>query len=186
MNLLKILMKRYRKEIEQREAGKRLRRQLNMMVDERLIKETKELAAEFTVPRYCLVEHLLETGYYYVTRAMEDEDKAKILRRHLINVHLIDNGTDDSEATLRIGEGGNISQLLMQVRPVLRSWEDFKYAARQASNTHDTRDITRFQRCERKLMEHVIAFALRLEHHPLDEPDNREGESQQVEVDAGG
>jgi hypothetical protein len=92
-----------------------------MMIDERLIDETKELAAQFTVPRYCLVEHLLETGYYYLTRAMQSEEKAKILRQHLINVHLIENGIDDSEAILRIGEGSNISQLLYQVRPVLRS-----------------------------------------------------------------
>jgi hypothetical protein len=65
MNILSILKKKYQKEIEQREEGKRQRRQLNMMVDERLINETKELAAEFTVPCYCLIEHLLETGYHY-------------------------------------------------------------------------------------------------------------------------
>ena len=71
-----------------------------MMVDERLIDETKDLAAQFTVPRYCLTEHLLETGCYYLTRAMQSEQKTKMLRQHMIHVHLIDSGIDDSEAIL--------------------------------------------------------------------------------------
>ena len=186
MNILSILKKKYQKEIEQRGEDKRQRRQLNMMVDERLINETKELAAEFTVPRYCLVEHLLETGYYYVTRAMEDDDKARILRRHLINVHLVDNGIDDSEAILRIGEGGNISQLLVQVGSVLRIWEAYQYAVRRADKTRNSRDITQFLKCERKLMESVITLALWLEHHHSDELDNSGVNVQQVESDSTG
>ena len=186
MNILSMLKKKYQKEIEQREEGKRQRRQLNMMVDERLIDETKKLAADFTIPRYCLIEHLLETGYYYVTRAMANDDKTKILRRHLINIHLIDNGIDDSEAILRIGEGGNISQLLVQVRPVLRSWGDYKHAIMRAKKTRNTRDITYFERCERKLMESVIAFALWIEQHRLDEPVNGDVDGQQVEADSSG
>jgi hypothetical protein len=55
-----------------------------------------------------------------------------------------------------------------------------------AKKTRNTRDITYFERCERKLMESVIAFALWLEHHHLDESDNGDVDGQQVEADSDG
>ena len=186
MNLVSLLKKKLANEIRKKDMPLRQRRQLNMTIDERLINETKDLAAQFTVPRYCLIEHLLETGYYYLTRAMQSEVKTKMLRYHLINVHLIDSGIDDSEAILRIGEGGNISQLLFQARPVLRSWGNYKHAIMRAKKTRDTRDITYFEKCERKLMESVVAFALWLEHHHLDELDKGDIDDQQSEADSGG
>ncbi len=128
MNLLGVLKKKYDNVIRQRDVELRKRRQLNMSIDIRSIYLLKRLAAEFTVPRDVLGEHVLEVGCYYLTRAMESEEETKMLRQHLINVHLIDNGADDSEETLRIGEGGSISKLLVQVEPVLRSWRAFKHA----------------------------------------------------------
>ena len=179
MNLVSVLKQKLAKEIRKQHMALRQRRQLNMTVDVRLIDETKELAAQFTIPRYCLVEHLLEVGCYYLTRAMENEDKTKMLRHHLINVHLLDNGVDDSEAILRIGEGSNISQLLFQIRPVLISWKAFRHAVMMAKKTRNTRDITYMERCERKLKESVIGFALWIEQHRPDEPDNGDSEDQQ-------
>ena len=137
MNLLGVLKKKYDNVISQRDVGLRERQQLNMNIDIRLIGLLKRLAAEFTVPRDVLGEHILEVGCYYLTRAMENEEKTKMLRQHLINVHLIDSGVDDSEVILRIGEGGNISKLLVQVGPVLRSWRAFQHAmviARKTGN----------------------------------------------------
>jgi hypothetical protein len=186
MNLVNLLKKKLANEIRKQHTALRQRRQLNMMVDERLINETKDLAAQFTVPRYCLVEHLLETGYYYLTRAIENEKKTKMLRQHLIHVHLIDSGIDDSEAILRIGEGSNISQLLFQIRPVLRSWQTYRHAIVMAKNTRNNRDITYVERCQRKLMESVIMFALWIEQHSLDEPDNNDIDDQQLEADSDG
>lgn len=186
MNLVSLLKQKLANEIRKQHVALRQRRQLNMMVDERLIDETKELAAQFTVPRYCLVEHLLETGSYYLAKAMENEDKTKMLRQHLINVHLIDNGVDDSEAILRIGEGSNISQLLFQIRPVLRSWKAFRHAIIMAKKTRNTHDITYLERCERKLKESVIMFALWIEQHRLDEPDNNDSDDPQSEADSDG
>jgi len=183
MNLVNLLKKKLANEIRKKDVALRQRRQLNMMVDERLIDETKDLAAQFTVPRYCLIEHILETGYYYLTRAMQSEDKTKMLRQHLIHVHLIDSGVDDSEAILRIGEGSNISQLLYQVRPVLRSWQAYRHAIIMAKKT---RNITYLQKGERRLLESVIGFALWIEQHHLDEPDNSDIDSRQLEDDPGG
>ena len=121
-----------------------------------------------------------------MTRAMQSEDKTKMLRHHLIHVHLIDSGIDDSEAILRIGEGSNISQLLVQVRPVLGSWQAYKHSIMRAKKTRNTRDITYFQKCERKLMESVIGFSLWIEQHHLDELDKGDIDDQQREADSGG
>ncbi|MFC2042100.1 hypothetical protein ACFLTV_01165 [Chloroflexota bacterium] len=182
MNLVSLLKRKLAKEIGKKDIALRRRRQLNTMVDERLIDETKELAAEFTVPRYCLVEHLLQTGHYYLTRAMEDEGKAKMLRHHLINVHLIDNGFDDSEAILRIGEGSDISQLLFQVRPILRSWKDIQHAFALSKKTGNT---TYFKNAERNLLNSVVAFAQWVEKHHLYEPDKGFIHDGQLEDNAG-
>ena len=56
----------------------------------------------------------------------------------------------------------------------------------RAKKTRNTRDITYFERCERKLMESVIAFALWIEQHRLDEPVNGDVDGQQVEADSSG
>jgi hypothetical protein len=183
MNILSLLKKKYKEEIEQREEAIRQRRQLNMTVDERLINEIKKLAAQFTIPRYCLVEHLLETGCYYLTRAMESEDRTKILRQHLIHVHLIDNGIDDSEAILRIGEGGDVSNLLTQIRPFLRSFRAFRHVALRAKKTGNLPDITYYDRCERNFLKSAIGFAIWLETNRPDELSNNNADEQEVESD---
>lgn len=180
MNLLGVLKKKYDNVIRQRDVKLRERRQLNMNIDVRLIDLLKRLAAEFTVPRDVLGEHVLETGCYYLTRAMENEEKTKMLRQHLINVHLIDNGVDDSEATLRIGEGGNISKLLIQVHPVIRSWRAFRHAL---VITKRTRNFAYLEKCEKQLLWSVVGLALWIENHHLDEPDNGETNDRQYEVD---
>ena len=185
MNLVSALKQKLAKETRKQHMALRQRKQFNMTVDERLIDETKELAAQFTVPRYCLVEHLMEVGCYYLNRAMENENNTKMLRHHLINVHLLDNGVDDSESILRIGEASNISQLLFQIRPVLRSWKAFRHAATMAKKTRNTRDITYLERCERKLKESVIMFALWIEQNRPDESDSGDTYGRQFEDHSG-
>jgi len=180
MNLLGALKKKYDNGVRQREVEPRERRQLNMTVNVRLIDLLKRLAAALTVPRDIVGEHVLEVGCYYLTRAMEHEEKTKMLRQHLINVHLIDGGLDDSEATLRIGEGGNISKLLLQVKPVIRSWRTFEYALRV---TKKTGNFAYLEKCERELLRSAVEFALWVEEHHLDEPDNGETNGGQQELD---
>ena len=63
MNILGLLKKKYRKEIDQKPEEGRERHQLNMTIDVRLIGNVKQLAAEFEIPRYIILEHSLETGY---------------------------------------------------------------------------------------------------------------------------
>lgn len=182
MNLLGVLKRKYNNVIRQRDVELRERQQLNMSIDVRLVGLLKRLAVEFTVPRDIVGEHVLETGCYYLTRAMENEEKTKMLRQHLINVHLIDNGADDSEETLRIGEGGNISKLLVQVRPVLRSWRAFKQAL---AITKRTGDFAYLEKCEKQLLRSAVGLASWIEKHHLDEPVNSEINDGQQEDDDG-
>ncbi len=151
-----------------------------MTVDERLFGLLKRLAAEFTLPRDIIGEHVLETGCYYLTRAMENEEKSKMLRQHLINVHLIDNGVDDSEVISRIGEGGSISKLLVQVEPVLRSWRAFKHAL---AITKKTGNFPYLERCEKQLLRSAVGLASWIEKHHLDETDSSVTNDSQYEVD---
>ncbi|MFC2011680.1 hypothetical protein ACFLVU_00990 [Chloroflexota bacterium] len=180
MNLLGLLKKKYAKILEQRDAGVRVRHQLNMEVDVRLPKTLKRLAAEFTVPRDRVGEHVLETGCYYVTKVTEDEEKMKFLRRHLTNSHLVDDGTDDSEAILRLGEGGDISKLLVQIQPVLRSWRIYKQAAATAEKTGN---LYNFKKCQEKLMEAAIRLAYWVEKHGVDQPRNERIQNSRQEDD---
>jgi len=182
MNLLGVLKRKYNNVIRQRDVELRERRQLNMNIDERLIGLLKRLAAEFTVPRDIVGEHLLEVGCYYLTRAMENEEMVKMLRQHLIDVHLIDNGADDSEVILRIGEGGSISKLLVQVEMVLRSWMAFKHAL---VITKKTRNFTYLEKCEKQLLRSAVGLALWIEKHHVDEPVNSETNGGQQEDDNG-
>lgn len=182
MNLLGVLKKKYNNVIRQRDVELRERRQVNMSIDVRLIGLLKRLAAQFTVPRDIVGEHALEVGCYYLTRAMENEDMVKMLCQHLINVHLIDNGIDDTEAILRLGEGGSISKLLAQVEPVLRSWRTFKHAL---VITKKTRNFTCLKKREKQLLRSAVGLALWIEKHHLDEPVNSETNSGQQEDDNG-
>ena len=77
MNLLGVLKRNYNNGIRQRDMKLRERRQLNMNVDVRLSGLLKRLAAEFTVPRDIVGEHVLETGCYYVIKAKENEKKPR-------------------------------------------------------------------------------------------------------------
>lgn len=171
MNLLGVLKKKYKNALWQRGVKLRERQQLNMSIDIRLVGLLKRLAAEFTVPRDIVGEHALETGCYYLNRAMEDEEKTKILRQHLIGVHLIDSGVDDSESILRIGEGGDISKLLAQVEPVLRDWKAFKHALPIAKRTRNFAYVEKF---EKQLLQSAVELASWIEKHHLDESVNNE------------
>lgn len=167
MNLLGVLKRKYDNVLSRSDVGLRERRQLNMVVDTRLADLLKRLAAGFTVPRDILGEHVLETGCYYITRVVESEQKTDMLRKHLINVHLLDNGVDDSEAILRIGEGGNITQLFIQAEPVSRSWKKLQHAM---ALTKKTGNIDYFNKCEKELLRAAVGLARYIEKHDLDEP----------------
>ena len=177
MNLLSILRKRYDNVLKQSEIELRKRCQLNMVVDKRLVKLLKRLAIEFATPRDIVGEHVIEVGCYYLTRAIESEKKTDVLRQHLINVHMVDSGVDDSETILRIGESGNISQLVSKAELVNKSWGKLQ---RAIAITERTGNLEYLKRCEKELLRAAIDLAIYLKTHHIDElQDDNAKEGQQ-------
>jgi hypothetical protein len=183
MNILSVLKKKYDNVISRREEEVRGRRQFNMTVDERLIDEVKRLAAEFAVPRYVFGEHALECGSFYLDRAIRNERKREIVRRHLINTHLLDSGADDDEVILRIGEGRYASELLSLTKSVVGSWKVFQQAIYVTKRTGNVKYL---EKCQRQLLESAVRLAIWLDSHLLDESENREtrNDKQKEEFDS--
>jgi hypothetical protein len=168
MNLLDIFKKKQVQELKMNNLDVRLRRQLNMMIDWRLCETLKTLSKQLTVPRNVVGEHIIEVGVFYVATAMENEATMRRIRDHVINSHLLDNGLDDSEATLRLGEAGSISGLLAQAGNVLRRWQVFQHAVKTAEKT---RSVDYLDRCEKDLLRASVGMAMWMEKHGLfDEP----------------
>ena len=91
---------------------------------------------------------------------------------------MLDNGVDDSEAALRIGEGGNISQLLVQAEPLISNCRSLQSALAIAKKTGDTHHL---DICKKKLLRSAVMFAFWLEEHnqeglPDGETDDGQGE----------
>lgn len=166
MNILGLLKKKYHNEIDQRQEGGRERHQLNMTIDVRLIGDVKQLAAEFEIPRYIILEHSLETGFFYLSMVLKNDKKREEIHEHLINDHLLDSGRDDDEALLRIGEGCYASELLKLGGSVVKNLRSLK---RVAAVIERTGNIEYFNKCKRRLLISALELAFWLESHPLDE-----------------
>lgn len=172
MNILGAIKKRYDDVLRQIGRQTRIRRQLNMKVDMRLKEYLKALQAELGVPRDIVGEHVLEIGCHSVGRILEKEKLAATLRRHLINEHLLDGEMEDSEAMLRLGEGdGSISQLLVQIEPVLHSWRAMQQALMAAKREGD---FAPYEAWKKQLMNSAVMLAEWLEKNYVDKPGNGE------------
>ena len=62
-----------------------------MTIDAWLVDGVKLLATILEVPRYVVVEHLLQVGTYHVYQALQDPEKQQELEKHLVEVHLLGN-----------------------------------------------------------------------------------------------
>ncbi|MFC2071325.1 hypothetical protein ACFLUU_01210 [Chloroflexota bacterium] len=167
MKLPGLLKQKHGRAAQQSVVILRQRKQLNVKVDSRLKSELQRLAVKFSVPRDIVAEHALETGCFYMERSLENEDLVKTVRQHLIDVHQLGEEVNDTKSILRIGEGSNISELLDQVEPVLRSWYAFRRAMAVAQRTEK---ITYLETCKKQLLREVVKFAMWLEQNHMDEP----------------
>jgi hypothetical protein len=171
MNLLDVFKKKHEKELAASHLDARLRKQLNMMVDYRLCEALKVLSQKITVPRNVVGEHIIEVGSFYVAKAVDDEHKLGLLRKHLIDSHLLDDGYDDDESILRIGEAGSISELLKLAEKVLHRWHTFQ---RSLGIAEKTNSVDYLNRCQRDFSLASIELAMWLEKHGLfDDPSGK-------------
>lgn len=91
-----------------------------MPIDAGLAFLIRYLASSFTVPRFVVTEHVLQTGMCYIFKAAGDQKKWQAIRDHLVNDHLLNSGADDSEEILRIGEPVYPGKLLVHLKHILR------------------------------------------------------------------
>ena len=173
MNLFGILKKKPRKKSRTKDIRPGARKQLNMRVNPRLIEYIRLIAVELSQSRDTVGAHCLEVGIYYLKRSLKNEKLANKIRQHLIEVHQLGRGTYDDEQILRIGEGGNIAQLLAKIEPVLKSWRAFQ---RGMVMTQKTGSLTYIEKYEKQLLRSVVEFAMWLEQNHVDEPGSPETE----------
>ena len=102
MDLLSGFTTKYRQLLDRRHVKAIRRRQFNMTIDAGLVMGVKLLAAILKVPRYVIVEHLLQVGSYHILQALEDPEKRQELEKHLIDVHLLGNKLQDDDHILRL------------------------------------------------------------------------------------
>ncbi|MFC1979849.1 hypothetical protein ACFLVS_03175, partial [Chloroflexota bacterium] len=168
MNILNILKKKYEEDIKKTVDDPKGRKQLNIKVDYRMIAKIKRLSAEFAVPRYVAAEYALEVGYFYLNRTLANRKKREVLRNHLINRHLLDNGYDDPEEILRIGEGRYASELISLAKNVMRDYGTVERAmaiAKKDGNFNSI-DVAR-----KKILKSTLTLADWLHTHPLEDHD---------------
>ena len=102
MDLLHGFITKYRQLLDRRHVKTIRRRQFNMTIDAELVLGVKFLAAILKVPRYVIVEHLLQVGSYHILQALEDPEKRQELEKHLIEAHLLGSELLDDESILKL------------------------------------------------------------------------------------
>ena len=173
MELAGFLKKKYEKIVRRKLDELKGRKQLNMTVDCRLIDEVKRIAAEFSVPRYVIVEHGLQIACFYLDKILRNPGKQEAVHGHLINGHLLVSEVCDDEAILRIGEGRYASELLSLAKCAVQSCKSFKHAV---SVFQKTGDIDPVKKAEKQFQRSALVLVNWLDTHPLDEAENEETE----------
>ena len=173
MELIGSLKKKYEKIVRRKLDELKRRKQLNMTVDCRLIDEVKRIAAEFSVPRYVIVEHGLQIACFYLDKILGNPRKRGAVHGHLINDHLLASEVHDDEAILRIGEGRYASELLSLAKRAIQSYKSFRQAVYVFRKTGD---IDRAKKAEKQFRRSALELVDWLDTHPLDEAENDETE----------
>ena len=103
MGILRRFITKYRQLLDHTHVKTVKRKQFNMTIDAELVQGVKFLAMILKVPRYVIVEHLLQVGSYHILQALEDPEKREELEKHLVEVHLLGSELQDDEDILRLG-----------------------------------------------------------------------------------
>ena len=102
MGILGRFVTKYHQLLDRRHVKAVRRRQFNTTIDEGLVLGVKLLAQVLKVPRYVVVEHLLQVGSYHISQALDDPERRQLLEEHLVRVHLLGTELRDDEDILRL------------------------------------------------------------------------------------
>lgn len=111
--------------------------QFNMTINPELKRAIQNLAKTFRVPKFAVTEHVLQTGLYYILKAIKDDKIRLALEKHLINRHLLEIRGNDEEALIKMAEGDRAWQLVGFAKRVIKSFRDLEYALKVAKRTRD-------------------------------------------------
>ena len=89
------------------------RTQFNIVIDKKLKDRVKKLAKICRIPVSSFTEHSLEVGVHYIEQTLKDDNKRKILEKHLETKHLLNKKTDDEEYIIRITEN-NVNWIVLE------------------------------------------------------------------------
>jgi len=148
------------------------RRQFNVEIDPGLADTVKTLAQMFKVPHYCVVEHAFQMAFFYILKAIQDEEKSRLIAKHLTDAHLLGFLGENDESIIRIGEDteGNVNWMLLdQAKNVVAHYKRLRQALNMAKRTGDTQY---FDKCRRELDIAVLTFADWIFEHRLHDPES--------------
>ena len=174
MNIFDVLKQKHIKQLE-KNLDVVDKKQLNTVISTRLIHKIKRMAADFAVPRYAITEHLLQTGHFYVNQILKNRKKKEILRRHLIERHMLNTGYDDPEEILRIGEGGYASELIAPSKTIIR---DFRLLQRIWTDASKTGRFDDVEKARKKVVNSTLKLASWISSHPLEELESEDAEEE--------
>ena len=145
------------------------RRQFNVEIDPELANTVKTLAKMFKVPHYCVVEHAFQMAFFYILKAIQDEEKSQLIAKHLTDTHLLGFLGDNEEPIIRIGEDNVNWMLLDQAKNVVACLKRVKQALNMAKRTGDTQYLDKYRR---ELDIAVLTFADWISEHRLHDPES--------------
>jgi hypothetical protein len=178
MNILDALKKRHATQVHRGNEVICEKKQLNVDVRPELIQELRKLAAEFAVPQYAVTAQLLEIGAFYIEKALSSNRKKELMRKHLIDKHMLSIGYDDPEELLRLGEGNYASEFVSLSKSIVREASLFRRSIIEAKRT---RNIDEVEMAEKRLLNSALMFADWISKHPIDEePDDEEPNEEDV------
>ena len=170
MSIIDALKKRHQKQTGRKQHTIGKKKQLNVVVSPETIQMIRRLAAEIAVPRYAITEHILETGHFYISRILKSRRKRDILRKYIINVHMLDVGRCPEEI-LRIGEGRYALEIISLAKNVIK---DFNFLKRAWVDAKRSGNLENLEITRRKTMNSALIFAEWLSTHPLEESETEE------------
>lgn len=142
------------------------RQQFNAEIDPKLATTMRNLAKMFKVPHYCVVEHAFQIAFFYIIKAIRDEEKSELLGKHLTDRHLLGFSMEDEESIIRIGEDNDTWLFLDQAKYIVAHYEKFKRAMVVAERT---RSMGNLDKCKRELDVAVLRFADQITKHRLND-----------------
>ena len=89
------------------------------MIDKKLKERVKKIAKICGIPVSSFTEHSFEVGLHYIEQTLKDEEKRKILEKHLKIKHMLDTKRDDEEYIIRITENNSNWLLLEKAEKML-------------------------------------------------------------------